>query len=166
MKTNRTDSMKFNPLTTALALASIGTALLVGAPSRAAAAKPYVYHIDAKYEDTLPCGTPVEIHVTSIIIFRPGVGAYALLQSTSVDWTNLQTGRTVTTVGAGNFTLSFTGDFPDTSRGVILIEHAPGVFVDAGLVEIAFTYDPVTDTYFEVTVKSVGTHPGDFNDVL
>jgi len=158
--------MKVNPLATALVCFALVTAMVPGATSRAATGRPSVGHVDGTYQDVLPCGIPVEIHYSIVLIFHFGADGYTELQRTSLDWTNLQNGKTVTSLAAGNFTQSFTGDFPNTFRGTVLIMQGPGQFVDAGLVEIVLTYDPVTDTYPEVTVKSVGNHPGDFNDAL
>ena len=170
MKTNRTADLKLRPLTTVLSLVAIATALLVSDPSRAVSGKPYVNDIDWEWLDTESYCVPVHGQVTGRFIFQPGDDGYPVytdIQQLKFEWTNLNTGKTVSAETAVRLTDSYLGDFGlvDVLTGVVLIHQGNGVWLDAGMT-VTIVYDPVTGEYLNLTVRDDGTHPVSYNDAL
>jgi hypothetical protein len=148
-----------------MVLGAVVLTLLIGAAPAAAAAKPFIFHLDFEYQDDWTCGIPVWVHVTGQIIERFGQDELTLIESLKTEWTNLDTGKTVTTRLAGPFTYQADGAW--LYQGMVLIQQPGGAWVDAGLTETVLDYDPETGEVTEVVIRSAGNgNFGGFNDAL
>ena len=91
------------------ALGALGTLLLLGAPGRATAEKPFVFDVEATFVDTETYCVPVLIHTYGRVIERGlfGGGPLTLIEPFKTDYTNLETGKTVRVVHGGVVTEAF-----------------------------------------------------------
>jgi hypothetical protein len=168
MKTERTNGLKSN--CRAIALAAItALALLAVLPNNASAAKPYIFNINDTFEDPDSFCVPVQIHIEGRIIEQilSGGQALTLVESLKLEFTNLDTGKTITTRTAVRIKDSYVGEWGliEEIEGVVLVPQARGAWVQAGLT-ITMVFDPVTGEDLFLTVKIAGKQGGDFNDAI
>src|SRR5215813_1349527 len=113
MKANRSKTIN---------LAVIGiiaaVALMANTPIRAEAGRHFVFHVDQTYVDTESYCVPVMAHMTGTIVIGFNDEEISIVQPLKTEWTNLETGKTVTTQVAGRGFQTFDGSFSFTGGHV------------------------------------------------
>src|SRR5262249_12171513 len=141
------------------AVSAIVVMVFLGAPGRATAAPPLtqIFPFDNSYIDTTQCGAPLMVHSTGKVILQtiPGTGKFKFTFIEHETFTNLENGKTATAVLAGPGYQTETGSF--VYIGVLRLLTSSGAWVDAGIEEEVFEYDPNTGTVSIVTVEHLGT---------
>src|SRR5262249_623288 len=128
------------------ALWVITIAIGLGTPGRAGAAPPLTQIIpfDDSYVDTTQCGAPVLVHSTGKAILQtiPGTGKLRFKFTEHNTYTNPENGKTASEVLAGPGYETDSGTF--VYIGVVRLLVPGGAWVDAGIEEEEFEYDPST----------------------
>ncbi len=167
MKIESTNSRIRKFLTSALV--ALASAALLAIPSQATAAKPFIFNINGTFEDPDSFCVPVQMHIQGRIIEQ---GLFSgeeltLIESFKLDFTNLNTGKTVTTRTAVRIKDTYVGEWGliEEIEGVILIRNGRDTWVSAGFT-MTIVFDPITGEELYLTVKSTGRQDGDFNEAL
>lgn len=141
-------------------------ALALGLNTRTMAAEHTVVNVNDLFVDTTSFCVPVMARTDGKLILGTDFPRFTAVQSITTEWTNLETGQTVTSRTAGRTTTRFLSETLVTITGAVLLHRSDGTWVQAGLVEFIVEIDPNTGQEVNIVIREAGNGRSSFADAL